>query len=269
MSRADRPHQEDSQRFLERKAYYSQFLTIYGRNAVLEALEEPSVRVAKLHLAEGSKGKTVQRILTLAEEQGAEINRTTRERVTRISRNGRQDQGVAADLKLEHYQDLTAFLGERDGPCRLMLLDGITTPANVGMIIRSCCAAGMDGVIIPEKGCASIGPMVIKASAGTAFGASLLRAPSAREAAGLCRNGGIAVVALTGEKAEDLFSVDLPPRVVYVLGAEGDGVSRSVLAEADYRLRIPMAPGVESLNVAVAASLVAYQGFLKCLSTSS
>jgi 23S rRNA (guanosine2251-2'-O)-methyltransferase len=151
---------------------------------------------------------------------------------------------------------LEEFLDRRGRrPTTVFLLDGVTNPSNVGMILRSATAAGIDGVVLPRAGTPHVGPLVIKASAGVAFEAPILNAMSAAEAARLLREHGFTVYGLTAQARRSLFHTDLAPRAALVLGGETHGVTIST----DRQLRIPMRGGVESLNVAVTASVVAFE----------
>jgi 23S rRNA (guanosine2251-2'-O)-methyltransferase len=144
-------------------------------------------------------------------------------------------------------------------PSRVLVLDGITTPANVGMILRTATAAGVDGIVVPRRGVASIDPLVVKASAGVAFHAPVLRCYTAEEACRDLREAGYPLYALAGDARESLFDADLPRRAAYVLGGETDGVSEEVRRHVTGLLSIPMAGGVESLNVASAAAVLCFE----------
>ncbi|MGH3493446.1 MAG: RNA methyltransferase substrate-binding domain-containing protein, partial [Sciscionella sp.] len=111
------------------------FITVYGRKPVLEALEDPALDVDKVIMADNARGDATQAILRAAATRGTPVNRVTPHRVKVLAGNGKQDQGVAADVIAPRMRPLA--LGLTDAPPRsLLLLDGITTPANVGMILR-------------------------------------------------------------------------------------------------------------------------------------
>src|SRR4051794_28428843 len=228
-------------------------VTVYGRMPVLEALRDPAVPVAKVLLARTARGDSVDEIVAEAKARGVTLQRVAPEKVTRVSGNGRHDQGVVADVDAPNLRELDDEIP--GGRLAYLVLDGITNPANVGMILRTATAAGLDGVVLPRAGVPDIGPLVIKASAGVAFRSSVLTTTTARDAIARLRVAGVAGVGLRGDSAESLFDADLPERAAYVLGNETDGVS----VEVDRWLSIPLANGVESLNVAVAAGLVAYE----------
>jgi 23S rRNA (guanosine2251-2'-O)-methyltransferase len=140
-----------------------------------------------------------------------------------------------------------------------VLLDGITTPANVGMIIRSAVAGGIDGVVVPTRGVADLGPLTIKASAGLAFRAPLVRVRTAAEAAQSLYDNGFSLMELDSDGEVDLWDAEFSSRTALVLGSEHGGLSEDVKPFVSTSVRIPMADGVESLNVAAAAAVVFFE----------
>lgn len=252
----------DSPEYLARKRFFSSLLTVYGRKPVLEALEDAEVPVYRLHLAtSNTEGGIVRDIERLASQRGVEIIRHSRDSLSRISKNRNQDQGVAADLACPRYRHYRDFLAEQapGQVFELIALDRITNPQNLGMIIRSVAASPSAGILLPSKGCAPLSPLVIKASAGTLFRCPILRCDNLDTALADFRGAGSAVCVLSGGAGQDLGDFRPTGSVVYVLGNETDGVSDRVMAMADSRVRIPMANGVESLNVAVTAALLAFR----------
>lgn len=242
------------------------FLTIYGRKPVLEALLAPEVAVAKVFVSQRAQGGSVAEIEAAARARGVEVERVKEEMVAAVARNGRHHQGVAADVAAAGLQPLGDFLERRRHGrayrTSVLVLDGVHNPANVGMVIRSATAAGIDGVVVPHRGTAELGPLVIKASAGAAFRAPLLRCATSDEAAVALLEDRFTLVGLRADPdAASLLEAALPERAAYVLGNESDGVSVEVASLVQQWLRIPLAAGVESLNVASAATLVAYEVF--------
>jgi 23S rRNA (guanosine2251-2'-O)-methyltransferase len=237
------------------------FLTVYGRKPVIEALRDQRLTVDKVLLAQQARGESVTDILQAAKARGVPVRRVDAERIKRLAGNGKQDQGVLADVLAPRMRTLASVLnaGYRDLPPTLLLLDGITTPANVGMIIRAATAAGVDGIIIPHHGVAGLGPLVLKASAGIAFRAPILRCASAAEAAESLVESHYVLAGLDSDGADSLFQAEFPERVVFVLGGETHGVSPEVRPYVGMWVRIPMAGDVESLNVSTAAAVVSFE----------
>jgi 23S rRNA (guanosine2251-2'-O)-methyltransferase len=241
------------------------YITVYGRKPVLEALTDPSLTVDKIITADNVRGgTTLAAILDAARRRGVPVQQASAHRVKVLAGNGHHDQGVLADIVAPRMRPLTEYLDELsdlagDTPCALLVLDAVTNPANVGMVLRSATAAGIDGVLVPRRGVPAIDPLVIKASAGVAFRAPVLRAATAAEGCALLRKAGIRVLGLTGEATTSLLRDPLPERIALVLGNETEGLSEAVRAELDGTVSIPLRGGVESLNVASAAAVASYE----------
>lgn len=236
------------------------YLTIHGRKPVLEALEA-GVAVARIHLADNAGGDVVDRLLAAAKARGVQVQRASPKRVSSISRNPKQDQGVVADVAAPRMQTLMAFLEQRTGrhhATTVLVLDGIHNPANLGMILRSATAAGLDGIVVPDAGTAEIGPLVVKASAGVAFHAPILRIDRAEYALAQLTDDRFEVVAVdAGGPA--LFDAEFGERVALVLGNESTGIGPDAREYCSTTVSLPLHNGVESLNVAAAAAVVSYE----------
>jgi len=230
------------------------FVTVYGRNPVIEVLDDPSLVVDKVVLAEGVRGHGIGEIIGLARDRGVPLQRASVERVKKLAGNGRQDQGVFADVVAPRMRPLADALDDVTLR-RVLLLDGITTPANVGMILRTATAAGIDGVVVPRRGVASIDPLVVKASAGVAFRAPILKVAAAQALAA----AGFHLLGLAADGPSSLFEATWPEHVAFVLGSETAGVGANVAEHVRSWVSIPMAGGVESLNVAAAAAVVCFE----------
>lgn len=234
------------------------FVTVFGRKPVLEALADADLRVDKVILADNARGAAAREILDAAAARSVPVERASAHRVKVLAGNGKQDQGVLADVVAPRMRRLSDALSS-GSLTSVLLLDGITTPANVGMILRTATAAGISGIVVPRRGVASLDPLVVKASAGVAFHAPVLRCYTAEEAATALRAAGFPLFALDGSARTSLFTADLPRRAAYVLGGETAGVSPAVRAAVTGSLSIPLTGGVESLNVASAAAVLCFE----------
>ncbi|MDH4040110.1 MAG: RNA methyltransferase [Gammaproteobacteria bacterium] len=255
----------DSALYTRKKARFSRMLTVYGRKPALEALRDESLGCHALHLADNNReGGIIAELTAEAARRGVEVIHHSRAELARISKNGKQDQGVAVDIACPGFRTLEDFLPSllQDRALRLLALDGISNPANLGMIVRSAAAGQVDGIIWSPRGNAALGPLVIKASAGTLYRAPLVIAGELPAALRQCRENGAGICILDANATTSLFDYRPARHCVYVLGNETEGVSAAVRELADTALSIPMANGVESLNVAVTASLIAYAGLL-------
>lgn len=252
----------DSPEYASKKAFYNRVLTVYGRKPALETLRDASLQIHAVHLADSNRPAPILRdIEAQATARNIPVRHHSRAALARLSKNGKQDQGVAVDVVCPAFNDIETFLAAGRGG-RLLALDGVTNPQNLGMIVRSATAGDIDGILVPRHGTAALGPLVIKASAGTLYRAPIIYCDRLPDALAACRRHGAEVCILDAGAAASLFEHRQSGFCIYVLGNESDGVSTATAALADTRLAIPMRNGVESLNVAVAASLIAFAGAL-------
>ena len=250
---------QDRPEYLAKKARFARILTIYGRKPILEALQSNDAKLERLHLSSRNKKAAIlDEIKAMAEKAGAEIIEHSPEALARISRNGKQDQGIAADIHCPNFTELSRLFEHQTQSLRLLALDRVTNPQNLGMIIRSVTASKFDGLIVPRRGCAPLSPMVIKASAGSLFRAPIIQVESLKSSLELLGKQNVQTITLDLCASDSMFDFNAPNRAVYLLGNETEGVSDDLLRMADKRLRIPMERGVESLNVAVTAALVCF-----------
>jgi len=251
----------DSQSYIDKKKFFDGLLTVYGRKPVLEALQDNATGIHRLHLADSNKSADIlDEIIALAKSKGAEIVYHNRQALSRISKNASQDQGVAADLILKGFQTYDIFLQKNAGKnFTLLALDGVNNPQNLGMIIRSACAGNIDGILLPQQGTAQIDPLVIKASAGTVFRAPILRCNSLATALKDFKTENTLICSLSSHAKSALKEFNPEQACIYVLGNETEGVSKEVAQLCNASVSIPMNNGVESLNVAVTAALIAFR----------
>ncbi len=236
----------------------ARFIPVYGRKPVLEALADPRLRLGRLRLAHRARGAAVDRIVAAARARGLEVERVDPEVVSRISRRPHQDQGVVLDVEAPGMDDLASALEAGLDADLLVLPDGVTTPANLGLLVRSAVAARA-AVVLPGRGVAGLGPRVVKASAGTVFRARILRSPDAQAAARVLAAHGVALVGLAAGASRTIYDAPLPRPLAWVVGGETDGISPGVAGLLDEVRAIPMAPGTESLNAAVAGSIALFE----------
>jgi len=249
---------QDSDEYLKKKKLFEKVLTIYGRNAVLEALEDESVTVHKLHFSKSNKpAPALKQMEMIAKKRGIEVAYHDKASLSRISKNARQDQGVALDIVLEHFGNEEDFLSKNTS-YRILALDGITNPQNLGMIIRSAAAGSIDAIVLPTKGTAQIGPLVIKASAGTLFKMPIIKTSDLSKTLQCFKEEGADLYTLSSHAPKSYKEQHYSDKTIFVLGNESEGVSKKVESLCNESIAIPMNRGVESLNVAVTAALLSF-----------
>lgn len=253
---------EKPTQYQQKMAFFAKMITVYGRKPALEVLRDQSLEVYRLHVAASNKpGGELAEIESLARRRSIEIKTHSRAELARISRNSRQDQGVAVDVMCTELAQFDAWYtgwAKQQQRVVLIALDGVSNSQNLGMIIRSCCAAGVDGILIPAKGAAGLNPLTIKASAGSVFRAPIIVCPSLVRALRQLREHELPVYALQADARRDLFATEFSASSVFVLGNESLGLSAEIATCCSDSLAISMDNGVESLNVAVTAALIAY-----------
>ena len=246
---------QDSQEYKDKKNYFEKIITLYGRNVVVEVLQDQNIEVHKLHLSTSNKTDgAIKEILALAKKRDIEITYHEKNALSRISKNAKQDQGVAIDIISKSYKSASEI---NEMPSfRLIALDGIHNPQNLGMIIRSCAASTLDGIILPKKNSAKISPLVIKASAGTLFKLPIYYCDNLEDV--LENLSDADIYALSSHAKKSIYDITPSKKSIFVLGNESEGVSPEVIKLCNNAIKIPMQRGVESLNVAITASLIAF-----------
>ncbi len=246
---------QDSQEYKDKKAYFEKIITLYGRNVVIEILQDTTIEINKLHLSNSNKPDgSISTILSLAKKKGIEITYHDKNALSRISKNAKQDQGVAVDIISRSYQNAIEIKKLKN--FRIIALDGIHNPQNLGMIIRSCAAGNIDGIILPKKNSAKISALVIKASAGTLFKLPIYYCNTLEEI--LKDLLDTKIYLLSSYAKSSVYDLSPSDKSIFVLGNESSGVSPEVEKLCNDSLKIPMNREVESLNVAVTASLIAF-----------
>lgn len=247
--------------YQQKKRFFDKLLTVYGRKVVLEALQDNSLHLHKLHLADSNQRDGIIRdIETLARKRGVDVQYHDRKALSRISKNGKQDQGVALDIECRQHGWLNEFLTTNNNTHsrHLLALDRVTNPQNLGMIVRSVCASALAGLIVPKSGCAALDALVIKASAGTLFRTPILYCDDLAAGLLLCQQHGYQTVGLSLDSKTDLLRMRLDKPTVFILGNETDGMSDGIARRCNVLAKIPMHNAVESLNVAVTAGIVCF-----------
>ena len=226
---------------------------------LLEALEAGR-EIDKILLKRGLRSDEVSRIMALARERIIPLQRVPEERLSRLTRG--QHQGVIAfvsEIEYTSLEQLIPMIDEQGRSPFVVLLDGLTDVRNFGAIARTAECAGVDALIIPERGSVSVTADAIKTSAGALHRLPVCRVSSIASAVALLQQSGLQVVAAS-EKASDLYTeTDLRLPLGLVLGAEDHGVSTDVLRMVDHIVRIPQVGAIGSLNVSVAAGILIYE----------
>lgn len=236
---------------------------IYGRNPVEEALAAGRRTASEIVLPPMTEGEDeqLQRIRDEARSRGLVIRTMEREQLDRITRFGHH-QGVALKTTGYPYVGFEEILRmvQDDENALVVVLDHLEDPQNVGSILRTACAVGATGVIIPEDRASGITPAAVRASAGGAEYLKVAHVVNLVRAIESLKEAGVWMTGLDwGKDAKNYTEIDFKGRVGLVVGAEGTGISRLVRSTCDFIAELPMPGGFESLNAGVAAAVTMYE----------
>jgi 23S rRNA (guanosine2251-2'-O)-methyltransferase len=141
----------------------------------------------------------------------------------------------------------------------LIILDRITDVRNFGAIARTAECAGIDAIVVGEKGNAPITGDAMKTSAGALSHLPVCRESDLKKTLRFLKDNGIQIVACTEKAENSIYQVDLNGPIALILGSEEDGISNQLIKDADYLAKIPMSGNIASLNVSVAAGICIYE----------
>ncbi len=228
----------------------------FGINPCAMALEHGAAR-SLMYLRE-TRNERVLALVERASEAGLPVSAVDERRLDELTASG-VHQGVLVRLNALEPVDLAAVTRSQSRASLVVLLDSVTDPQNVGAVLRTAVAVGVDAIILPHRRGASLTPGVHRASAGLSFIAPVAAPSNLAQAVRSLKDAGYWVVAAAaGEGSEAATSFDWPKRAALILGSEGEGVGRLLLELSDFRVALPMDPRVESLNVGVAFGALAY-----------
>ena len=232
---------------------------IEGRNAVLEAFRSGKC-VDKLFILDGCQDGPVRTIAREARKTDTIINYVSKERLDQLSET-RAHQGVIAQVAAYEYSTVDEILAraeEKGEAPFLILLDNVEDPHNLGAIIRTANLAGAHGVIIPKRRAVGLTSTVAKTSAGAINYTPVAKVTNIVRTIEELKEKGIWFVC-ADMGGEIMYDLDLTGPMGFVIGNEGEGVSRLVREACDFTASIPMKGDIDSLNASVAAGVLAYE----------
>ena len=229
---------------------------VAGRNAVLEALRADVPSTELIVARSIDIDDRIEESLKLALKKALPIREVHRADVEKISMNS---QGIALSIKPYQYSSLDEILLRASQPGLIVALDGVTDPRNLGAIIRSAAAFGVDGVIIPERRSAAMTAAAWKTSAGAAARMQVAQVTNLNRAIEEVQQRGYFVVGLDGESDEQIGNMKVATEpIMIIVGSEGKGLHKLTREKCDLVVKIPMRSTTESLNASVATSIALY-----------
>lgn len=232
---------------------------IFGIRAVIETIQAGK-EIDKILIKKGLTGDLFKELFDLVRTHQIAFQYVPIEKINRISR--KNHQGVLAfvsPVALQRIEDIIPTIFENGETPFVLVLDQVTDVRNFGAIVRSAECAGVHAVVIPDKGSARINADAVKTSAGALHLVPVCRTRSLKETLSFLKDSGLKLVAAT-EKAEQIYTdSDLNGPIAIIMGSEDTGIDARLLAMADLQVKIPILGKIESLNVSVAAGLLAYE----------
>lgn len=234
---------------------------IFGVNPVTEALKAGRP-VQRVLIAEQRKSdRDVKEILRLARDRGIEVRMTARDALNREAPHALH-QGVIALAAAREYATLDDILRippEKGQTPLFLVLDGVEDPRNLGAILRTAEAAGVHGVIIPERRAAGLTDTVAKTAAGALEYVPVVKVVNIASTLGELKKAGVWVAGAEADGETVYWDADFIRPTALVLGGEDKGVRRLVKDHCDYLVSLPLMGRINSLNVSVAAGTLLYE----------
>ena len=235
---------------------------IYGRNAVHECLRAGRRDVFRLLVSQGAQASgTLAQALVLARQKGVPVQQVLRPQLDKIAQG---HQGIVAEVSGYPYVDLEDLLQPSTSldSLRLLVLDCLQDPQNLGALLRTAEAVGVDGVVIARDRAASVTPAVANASSGATEHLRIARVTNITRTLQTLKEYGVWIAGLEDAPgAQEYWNSNLTGSIALVVGSEGQGIRRLVLQTCDVLVKLPMRGKVTSLNAAVAGSIVLYETF--------
>jgi 23S rRNA (guanosine2251-2'-O)-methyltransferase len=234
---------------------------IIGRNPVYESLRAQRRNFFRLHIASGVEEKgRLSEILKLASTRKIPVTRVQRHQLDSM---GEGHQGVALEVSAYPYSNLPDILeraAQRQEPPFILVLDLLQNPQNLGTLFRTAEAVGIHGILIPLRRAAGVTPAVVHSSAGAAEHLLVAQINLAQALSQLKEEADVWVIGMEGgSSAQPYDSTRLDGPLALVVGSEGEGMRDLVRRHCDILVALPMLGKVDSLNAAVAGSVILYK----------
>ncbi len=225
---------------------------ITGKNTILEALKTNRT-VFEIYVLKGSNKDVVFE----ANKQKVKVIEYDKQELQKLLPPN--NQGIGAKVEDYQYQSLDDAIGNDKKNKVFVMLDGLEDPHNLGAILRSADAFGVDGIIIPKNRSVKLNATVAKVSTGAIEYVNVIEVTNLAQTIKTLKNNGFWVVGTDAETEQTIHDIDIDTNLLVVIGSEGSGISRLVKENCDYVVKIPMSGHVNSLNASVSAALVIYE----------
>jgi len=243
---------------------------VFGIHAVEAVLASAPERVRVLYLQKGRRDERLAQLIERARAAGVRVEFSERRRLDRLASGPHQGAvAVCHERALTDERELEALWPSLPSPRLLLILDGVQDPRNLGACLRSAAAAGVQAVLLPRRRSAPLSAVALKTAAGGAERLVIVEVANLARRLEWLKAAGVWLTGAAGDAAVLWSEADLTGDVGLVLGGEEAGLRALTRSHCDQLVRIPMAAGMESLNVSVAAGVLLFEVVRQRLATGS
>jgi 23S rRNA (guanosine2251-2'-O)-methyltransferase len=231
---------------------------VFGIRSVIEAIRFGK-DVDKVLVKRGLNGELFKELQSILKEYNIFVQYVPEEKLNRITK--KNHQGVIAlmsPVTFYEIENIVAEIFEKGDNPFIIALDEVTDVRNFGAIVRTAECAGVNAIIIPEKGSARIGSDAVKTSAGAIHKIPICKVRDLKKGLDYLQLSGVSIFGATEKASENYYEKDFDKPVCIVMGAEDKGLSNDVIRMCEHLIKIPILGDIQSLNVSVAASVLMY-----------
>ena len=233
---------------------------IFGRNAVLEALESDR-KVEKIYILKGDLKGSINKIIGKAKANGILISEIDKNKLENMA-DGVVHQGVCALISSFEYSTVEEILQsarDKNEDLFLVILDEIEDPHNFGAIIRTCEAVGVHGIVVSKRNQAPVTSIVQKSSAGAVNHIKIAKVANIADTILKLQKENVWVYGACGEAEKIYTDIDFKGNIAIVIGNEGKGIGQLIRKRYDFLTKLPMKGKVSSLNASNACAVLVYE----------
>lgn len=232
---------------------------IEGRNTVKEAIKTGR-EIDRIYVLEDGD-RRLSEIVGLAKKNKIVVINSNRKKLDMLSKTDNH-QGVIAMCAATEYvsvEDILASAAEKGEDPFIVIADGVTDPHNLGAVIRTACASGAHGLIIPKRRSCGINETVEKVASGAVQNLNIAKVSNLNDTVKMLKENGVWVAGTDVSGEKDIYHQDLTGPIALIVGSEGEGMSELLKKNCDFLVKIPMLGKIQSLNASVATGIVLYE----------
>jgi 23S rRNA (guanosine2251-2'-O)-methyltransferase len=240
-------------------------MLVIGRNPVIETIDSSARNITKIVVLEGLNDKKIYQIIREAKLKNIIVETLPKQFFQKLFDDTNKSEGISQgiiavmnDYSYASVSDMIEINAKKTKSV-ILLLDEIQDPHNLGAIIRTASAAGIESVMLTEKNSAKINHTVLKTSSGAVNFVRIALVSNVYKTIEKVKNSGFAVIGTDSKAKEGLYSYRFPEKCLIIFGNEGEGLRKNILKLCDVILKIPIIGKMDSLNVSVSAGVVLYE----------